>query len=218
MFSFKIQFLFLVFVLSSCLDKYTCLEFLQNFISCISISSAWYLATYAYKIILKIFPSPEFSHFVKLFQAWRSTGSDDRTFSRPGQPTDPVDRDLCQDMHACACLSVDRPVDRPKTVCSLFFVGRPTGRPPLQNCVLPLEAGWPTGRPSPTAICQQGWRSTGLVDRQPAWAPTTLSSLVKFWNLFLRLFVWQIFLIFWGLILDHMNLIKSCFNPLLPYK
>ena len=31
---------------------------------------------------------------------------------RQDRPTGPVDRRLCQDVHACACLSADRRVDR----------------------------------------------------------------------------------------------------------
>ena len=92
-----------------------------------------------------------------LFQAWRSTGLVDRLYSRPGRSTETC----VQDVHTCARLSVDRPIDRPKTACSLFFVGRPGRSTASSKLCLPFAAS----RPSPTAICQKGCRSTGPVDR-----------------------------------------------------
>ena len=137
--------------------------------------------------------------YLFLFQAWRSTGPVDRLCSRPGRSTSRSTESCVQDVHACARLSVDRPVDRPKTACSLFFGGRPT----VKNCVCPLR---PVD-PSPTASCQQGWRSTGPVDRQACQLPTALSSLVKIWILIFTLFCGRTFLTFWGLFSDQINLI-----------
>jgi len=112
--------------LSSCLEFDTWFKsFTKFYISCLhhmSIFTAWYLATYTYKIIFKNFqvlnPAVCFLDFRPGGRPHRSTGS------------------CVQDVHACARLSVDRPDDRPKTMCSLFFLGRPTGRPPSENCPL----------------------------------------------------------------------------------
>jgi len=105
--------------------------------------------------------------YLFLFQAWRSTRLVDRTYSRPGRSTAQSTASCVQDVHTCARLSVDRPIDRPKTACSLFFVGRPGRSTASSKLCLPFAAS----RPSPTAICQKGCRSTGPVDRQPAWSP-----------------------------------------------
>ena len=156
------------------------------------------------------FPSPKFPLYF-LFQA----GPADRT----GRP-DPVSR-TCTLVHVCRStdrstdlkqpalcfLSVDWPVDRSKIGCSLFLVGQLTGRPVVKNYVSSLRpVDWPVD-PSPTAICQQGWRSTGPVDRQAYQLPTALSSLVKFWNLFFYPVLWQNFSEFLGLFWDQISLI-----------
>jgi len=168
------------------------------FISCISIFPAWYLVIYPYKIILKIFQVQKNFHSVNCFRPGgrpgRSTGPIPGQDGRPPRST----ASYVQDVHACARLSVGRPVDRPKTACSLFFVGRPyrsTGPNGYLSDGLPVDrAGRPIACQKPQRLFPLWWFSE---------------------NLFLLLFVWQNFLTFWGLILDHINLIKSCFYPLL---
>ena len=94
---------------------------------------------------------------------------------RPGRSTDRSIETCVQDVHACARLSVDRPVDRLEPCCSLFLVGRPGRSTDGSKRKFPFAAG----RPSPTAICQLGCRLTGRsTDSRPG-APTALSSLVN---------------------------------------
>ena len=84
---------------------------------------------------------------------------------RQNRPTGPVDRRLCQDVHACACLSADRRVDRLSAVCSrVFWVDRPVDR--LQKTVF-LFRGRSTRAvdPSPTATAS---RADGRPDRLTA--------------------------------------------------
>ena len=150
----------------------------------------------------KIFPKFKYLQSVFLFQA----GPADRT----GRP-DPVSR-TCTLVHVCR--SADRSTDQ-KRLLSVFcqsanrstaytklcfiFWGRSTDR---STKTLRLFANGSFGRPAGRPIdCQEPQRLF------PLWWFSE--------KLFLLLFVWQSFLIFWGLILDHINLIKSCFNPLL---
>ena len=141
----------------------------------------WYLVIYPFQ------KKKHFTNFSKSF-SWQFF------CFRLDRPTEPVDRSLCPG-HARLCMSVGRPIGRP-TESSLLsgFLGRPTGRPPSENCVSFLRPVDRSVDPSPTAICQQGGRPTGPVDRQACRAPTALSSLVQFWNLFLGLFFGRLFL------------------------
>ena len=141
-------------------------------------SLAWYLAIYT----SKYFTNPPVQNSWLFFYSGK-TGRPDRSTGA-----------CIQDVHACACLSADRPVDRLKAVCSRVFSADRIGRPPSENCVSFLRTVDRAVDPSPTASCQQGGRPTGPVDRQACKAPTALSSLVQseicFCDLFLADFFW----------------------------
>jgi len=117
--------------------------------------------------------------YLFLFKAWQSTGPVNRLCSRPRRLTARSTAFGVQDVHACARLLVDRPVDWPKIDCSLFFVSRPTGQPPVQTLFALC------GRSTDESTTANGYMPDRLpVDRagRPTAGllpPTALSKLVK---------------------------------------
>ena len=153
----KIQFLVLMFCFKFMPWSLYMIQFLQIlyliYIKCIYLSSM-------------ILSHISLQNYFENFQVQKNFHSENcfRPGGRPGRSTGPIPgqdgrpprstASCVQDVHACARLSVDRPVDRPKTACSLFFVGRPTGRPPVVCPLRPVDraqrlyANWATGRPT----------------------------------------------------------------------
>jgi len=137
-----------------------------NFISClyhVFLSfQAWYLVKISYKIILQNFPSP----FPGSFSVSGWTGRPDRSTGS-----------CVQDVHACACLSADRPADRLKAVCSrVFSVGRPVDR--LCKTMFP-SWGRSTGR-STRAQRLYASKADGRPDRSTA-KPAKPQRLFPLW-------------------------------------
>ena len=163
-------------------------KFYILFTPCITIFSAWYLATYTYKNILQIFPSPKFPLSFSV-SGW--TGRPDRSTGS-----------CVQDVHARARLSVGRPVDRPKTSALCFLsVGRPVDR--LYKTVFPslcrstgrstraqrLYASRADGRPG---------RSTAKPASCQRLFPLWWKSEICFYTVFVADFFWVLWIIFWS--------------------
>ena len=164
------------------------------FISCISIFPAWYLVIYTYKIILKIFLVQKNFHSVNCFRpGGRPVGRpvlfQARTVDRPGRPR-PMSR-TCTFVHVCRSTDL-------KQLALCFFVGRP------------YRSTGPNGYLPDGLLVDRADRPIACLEPQRLFPLWWFSE-----KLFLLLFIWQSFLIFWGLILDHLNLIESCFNPFL---
>ena len=66
---------------------------------------------------------------------------------RQDRPTGPVDRSLYQDMHACACLSADRPGRLTESSFALGFSGSTAQSTAFSKLCFILEDGRPDGRP-----------------------------------------------------------------------
>ena len=161
-------------------------SFTKFYISCLhhmSIFTAWYLATYTYKIIFKIFhvlnPAVCFLDFRPGCRPHRSTGP------FQARPADrPVDRVLCPG-RARLCTSVGRPTEN--SLLSVFYrsADRPTEPNGYMPTALPVDR---TGRP-PSLQSPNGSFLFGEI----------LKSV-------LGLFLWQTFSEFYGLFSDQISL------------